>query len=141
LLQAQVPAMFVIGAHEECRYLAEMPFAEVGGQGNAAREWEPAFSPAACTRLLSVLRGGDAFCQEAVRALDDAGADLAELGRFLDVAEFLHVLPRRVLDGLRSAALAPDSELRDLVDALLRLWGSKTRLLVLTRPFKAARRR
>jgi HEAT repeat protein len=88
-----------------------------------AREWEPAFSPAACTRLLSVLRGedaGDAFRQEAVRALEDAGADLTELGRLLDVAEFLHVLPRRVFDGLRSAALAPDSELRDLVDALLR---------------------
>lgn len=60
------------------------------------------------------------FRQEAIRALEDAGTDITELGQLLDVDEFLHALPRRVFSGLRSAALASDSDLRDLVDALLR---------------------
>jgi hypothetical protein len=87
-----------------------------------AREWQPAFTPAVCAQLLATLSGAvDAgtFRAAALRALRDAGADPAELGRVIDVDEFLHIAPRRVFTGLRTAALAPDSVVRGIVGALL----------------------
>jgi hypothetical protein len=87
-----------------------------------AREWQPAFTPAVCTQLLAALSGvGDAaaFRAAARHALDDDGADLTELGRVIDAEEFLYALPRRLFTGLRTAALTPDSAIRDIVDALL----------------------
>lgn len=87
-----------------------------------AAEWEPAFTPAVSAQLIAALRGGHApaeFRAAALDALLASGADLASLGQAIDVPEFLHALPRRLFDGLRAAALAPDSAVRDLVGALL----------------------
>jgi hypothetical protein len=87
-----------------------------------AREWQPAFTPAVCAQLLATLSGAvDAgtFRAAALGALRDAGADQAELGRVIDVDEFVHIVPRRVFTGLRTAALAPDSVVRGIVGALL----------------------
>jgi hypothetical protein len=86
-----------------------------------AKQWQPAFTPAVCTRLLATLSAdadGSAFRSAALDALHDAGTDATELGQVLDVEEFLYILPRRLFAGLREASLAPDSKLRDIVVAL-----------------------
>jgi HEAT repeat protein len=87
-----------------------------------AGEWEPALTPEVSAQLIAALRGGHDpadFRAAALNALEASGADLASLGQTIDVPEFLHALPRRLFDGLRTAALAPDSAVRDLVGALL----------------------
>ncbi len=92
-----------------------------------AREWEPAFTPVVCTRLLSALSsgsGGPVFRAAALDALHEAGADTAELRRVLDLEEFLYALPRRLFAGLREAALVPDSAVRDIVGSLLQQGGA-----------------
>lgn len=89
---------------------------------SVALEWQPAFTPSVCTRLLAALSGtadAGAFRAAALQALHAAGADPAELGRVIDADEFLHMLPRRVFAGLRAAALTPDSAIRGIVGALL----------------------
>ena len=46
---------------------------------------------------------------------------MAELDRVVNVEEFLYALPRRLFAGLRTAAVAPDSVLRDVVGAMVQL--------------------
>ena len=89
---------------------------------DVAHVWERAFTPDVSRHLVACIAGSSAdsarFAQLATRALVDGGCDLAELGRTLQVEEFLAVLPRRLLGCLREAALR-DSALRQLVAILL----------------------
>src|ERR1700722_18041997 len=53
-----------------------------------AMQWQPAFTPAVCARLMATLSTGSdrsAFRSAALDALDDAGADVIVLGQVLDV--------------------------------------------------------
>jgi HEAT repeat protein len=87
-----------------------------------AGEWESAFTPGVCAQLIAALRGGHEpaeFRAAGLDALQASGADLASLGQTIDVSEFLYALPRRLFDALRTAALAPDGALRDMVGALI----------------------
>jgi HEAT repeat protein len=87
-----------------------------------AGEWERAFTPKVCARLLGILSGTSPIAEfhaTALEALRDAGADASEFAPVIDVDEFLYALPRRLFYGLRDASVAPESPVRDLVSVLL----------------------
>jgi HEAT repeat protein len=113
LVSESVRQAFADASHER---------AEADWTDAVAREWLPAFTPDVCAALIAGLgsvSGTRRFRGAALSALEEAGADVAELGRVLDVNEFLYVLPQRLYDRLLEASLAPDSALRALVGALL----------------------
>lgn len=85
--------------------------------------WRPAFTAQVSAELVACIgdpgRDRAPLAQLASRALEDAGCDLAELGRAFCVEEFLAVLPRRLFECLTAGSLQHDRA-RGLVDHLLR---------------------
>jgi HEAT repeat protein len=89
---------------------------------SVAREWASAFTEDVCAALIAGLGNPSAatrFQTAVFDALEDAGADIDELGRFFDMEEFVCVLPQRLYQNLLQIAVAPDSPLRAMVGALL----------------------
>jgi HEAT repeat protein len=88
-----------------------------------AREWASAFTEEVCAALIAGLGSPSAaagFQTAALDALEDAGADLDELGCVFDLEEFVCILPERLYENLLRIAVAPDSPLRAVVGALLK---------------------
>ena len=88
-----------------------------------AKVWRSALPADVVAKLVGCLADptGDSegrFAQLARRALETSGCDLGELGRTFWVEEFLYVLPRYLLAGLRGASLE-DERVRGLVGHLL----------------------